>query len=857
MLQRTGLGCLLLGFIGGAAAAQAPPTFPGELIPTGSLPSALVLADFNGDGATDVAAANSGGNTITVAIANGGGHFTITSYVVGTTNPSKPQFLAAGDLDGDGLLDIVSSNSASNTLTIWMGMAGGMFGNVHHVYLNGLNSSPAGIALGDLDGDGKLDGVVANYKLGSISTLIGNGAGGLTLQLTVAATLHPKFLRLADFDGDGDLDLAVGADQAASIALMKWGGHPASFQPPVPIALTPGAYLLGMTAVDWNADGKVDLAAGGLGSLDVIPNNAPAGFGAPVNILPNSKVTSVGAGDLNADGIPDLVCTSLGGTSVFLGIGGGAFAPHSNYSGTLGGSDYGIADLTGDGIADLVTAGMGCNGIGLFRGIGGGAIAAPSAIPVGGGAISVVDLQGDGKADVIVANVGLPYSSIATYVGDGHGGLTFSQSVAIGGSGPLAALTPLDVDADGFVDFATADATSSGPSGFEVSVFRQTPASGAFASLGTYPMIGSLTSIAAGDTNNDGFPDLAVTRQNPDEVVLLTNNGAGVFAPAPPMPSGSGSPRCVRFADLDLDGNLDLLVSHYATGLLVVRLGNGLGSFGAPQSFYVGVYPMSFRVDDVDGDGRLDVATSCYSFVTFLVGATPGLFAPPLVVLGTPGPCYDTATADFNGDGKKDLAVAEFGVPSLLLYLGKGGMSFGAPTPLNAVATAVAAGDFHGEGKIDLVAGSQGGVVLYPNQTVTPGLTNYGTGTPGCAGAQTLFGSSAPKVGNAGFAASSKYGAPSALELLLIADAANAAGFDPLGLGILFHVDPFAATFWMGVDIQSDAVGAASAALPIPNQPQLQGAVYFAQVISAWPAPNCGLLPYGLSSSRGLRITIQ
>ena len=60
MLQRTGLGCLLLGFIGGAAAAQAPPTFPGELIPTGSLPSALVLADFNGDGATDVAAANSG-----------------------------------------------------------------------------------------------------------------------------------------------------------------------------------------------------------------------------------------------------------------------------------------------------------------------------------------------------------------------------------------------------------------------------------------------------------------------------------------------------------------------------------------------------------------------------------------------------------------------------------------------------------------------------------------------------------------------------------------------------------------------------------------------------------------------------
>ena len=266
------------------------------------------------------------------------------------------------------------------------------------------------------------------------------------------------------------------------------------------------------------------------------------------------------------------------------------------------------------------------------------------------------------------------------------------------------------------------------------------------------------------------------------------------------------------------------------------------GSFGAPQSFYVGVYPMSFRVDDVDGDGRLDVATSCYSFVTFLVGATPGLFAPPLVVLGTPGPCYDTATADFNGDGKKDLAVAEFGVPSLLLYLGKGGMSFGAPTPLHAVATAVAAGDFHGEGRSTSWRAPRG-VVLYPNQTVTPGLTNYGTGTPGCAGRRRSSEAPRRKLGTRASRRARSTARRRRSSSCSSPTRRTRRGFDPLGLGILFHVDPFAATFWMGVDIQSDAVGAASAALPIPNQPQLQGAVYFAQVISAWPAPDCRASP--------------
>ena len=308
---------------------------------------------------------------------------------------------------------------------------------------------------------------------------------------------------------------------------MKWGGHPASFQPPVPIALTPGAYLLGMTAVDWNADGKVDLAAGGLGSLDVIPNNAPAGFGAPVNILPNSKVTSVGAGDLNADGIPDLVSRawaelpysweSAAGPSRRIPTIAAPSAAPTTASPTSRATESRISSRQG----------WGATASGSFVASAAARSRRRAPFPWVGRDLGRGS-PGDGKADVIVANVGLPYSSIATYVGDGHGGLTFSQSVAIGGSGPLAALTPLDVDADGFVDFATADATSSGPSGFEVSVFRQTPASGAFASLGTYPMIGSLTSIAAGDTNNDGFPDLAVTRQNPDEVVLLTNNGAGV-----------------------------------------------------------------------------------------------------------------------------------------------------------------------------------------------------------------------------------------------------------------------------------------------------------------------------------------
>lgn len=136
------------------------------------------------------------------------------------------------------------------------------------------------------------------------------------------------------------------------------------------------------------------------------------------------------------------------------------------------------------------------------------------------------------------------------------------------------------------------------------------------------------------------------------------------------------------------------------------------------------------------------------------------------------------------------------------------------------------------------------------------GLTNFGTGTAGCAGLQTMDASPTPKVGQSAFTLQCSHGPAHALGLCLVGNAVNASGIDSFGLGILLHVDPFASTELFGLDLFSDGAGLGSAAAPIPPDPALAGLTYAAQAVWAWPTV-CGASPFGLSSSDGLSIVIQ
>jgi len=256
--------------------------------------------------------------------------------------------------------------------------------------------------------------------------------------------------------------------------------------------------------------------------------------------------------------------------------------------------------------------------------------------------------------------------------------------------------------------------------------------------------------IAVGDFNGDGKVDLAVVNFGDWNIYVLLGDGDGTFQAARSVyvASGGGFPWYVVAADFNGDGKLDLAVSNYQDNSLSVLLGNGDGTFQAPQTTPVGTNPAKIAVGDFNGDGKPDLAVSSVAngTVSVLLGKGDGTFLPPLVTPAGANPWY-FAVGDFNGDGKLDLAVADYGCPldcnrspsnTVTVLLGNGDGTFLPGTNLtvgNGPAD-VAVGDFNGDGRLDLAVtnlndntlsvllGNGDGTFQAPQTFADPGMTH-------------------------------------------------------------------------------------------------------------------------------------
>ncbi len=290
-----------------------------------------------------------------------------------------------------------------------------------------------------------------------------------------------------------------------------------------------------------------------------------------------------------------------------------------------------------------------------------------------------------------------------------HPALFDSVPVAVGTTPRGIAMG--DLDADGDVDVALANAGSDNVSVLWNDGRAVFAAGGIFGSGGTVPV-----AIAAGDLDGDGDVDLVVSNSTSNNLGVLLNTGGGGFAAAVTYATGVG-PGQLRLGDIDGDLDLDVVVVNNGAASISVLRGNGNGTFAAAVHLPAGVGVSLKELDlgDIDGDGDLDVvvAVDAEGNVEVMRNLGGGVLDAS-VVYAVGASATSVAIGDFDGDGRRDLAVTDPATKGLVLLRNTGNAD---PAAFAAAGTTVVlintsdlqAGDIDGDGDLDLVTLSPNG----------------------------------------------------------------------------------------------------------------------------------------------------
>jgi len=496
-----------------------------------------------------------------------------------------------------------------------------------------------------------------------------------------------------------------------------------------PSYVTGGMSSYVVATSDFNGDGKPDVVTANYGSdtVSVLLGNGDGTFGSPSTFATGSGSRFVAVGDFNGDGNVDLVTADYSSStvSILLGNGDGTFQSHVDYPTGEYPVSVAVADFNGDGRSDLVTADFGGNAVSVLLGNGDGTFQTHIEYATADYPFSVIvgDFNGDGHPDLATAD---NFNSISVLLGKGDG--TFQAHVDYAAENFPDAIAVGDFNGDGRLDLAVTnecgkDSTCGSESPGTVSIFLG-DGDGTFQPQVAFNTGQKPYSIAAGKFNGDGKLDL-VTSNAFDDVSILLGKGNGAFNA--PVEYGAGSiPSSVVVADLTSDGNADLVTADRSGNAVTVLLGNGDGSFRSRMEFNAPGSPQSVATADFNHDGNLDLAVveecgvtpSCQGTggVGILLGTGHGAFQSQIFQPTGYQP-YSVVAGDFNGDGNIDLAVANSCVYSsscegnVSILLGNGDGTFQPPmnyaTGIHPVY--VTAVDFTGNGTLDLAVVNQCG----------------------------------------------------------------------------------------------------------------------------------------------------
>ena len=334
--------------------------FSAGLAPTAT-PFSIGTGDFNGDGFPDLAVVNLNSKDISILLGTGTGSFGTATNLSNPGNES-PFFSAVGDFNGDSKLDLAVTNPTSgangNFVSIRLGTGTGSFGNSTNF---GAGINPRSIAAGDFNGDGRLDLVTAPLNGTNLSILVGDGTGSFSTPVTInAVTFNANAsaaVATADFNGDGKLDLVSSNNTATNNISVVLGDGTGNFSAPVNFSAGTGVRFV--VTGDFNGDSKLDLAVSNVLSknVSVLLGDGTGNFATATNFNVGLSPESVVAGDFNNDGKLDLAASNGGdnNVSVLLGDGTGSFGTAVNFSVGTQPRSIAAGDFNADGKLDLAT----------------------------------------------------------------------------------------------------------------------------------------------------------------------------------------------------------------------------------------------------------------------------------------------------------------------------------------------------------------------------------------------------------------------------------------------------------------------------------------------------------------------
>ncbi len=395
------------GFVSGAGVSWNGHPLTTTFVSKTQLKAQVPASDIAVAGTASVTVSNPGSAPVASNVA----FFSVTTP--GTTvaftgsgfaTSGNPEYVATGDFNNDGKLDLAVGNfTAANSVAVLLGNGDGTFRPASFYPAGDMSS---GIAAGDFNGDGKLDLATADYYSNTISILLGNGDGTFRPPISYPTGQSPVAIVAGDFNGDGKLDLAV-VTNGVSIFLGNGDGtfHSGS-------TLNIGAF--GICVADLNGDGVLDIVTANFpqfsGSAVVALGNGDGTFQPAIAYSAGHDPVTVSAIDVNHDGILDLVMGNDDGASVLIGRGDGSFGPPTTYLtfGSLANAAT-AADFNGDGIPDIAVGNASQNTISILLGNGDGTFEIfPSVFQSGINvqALTVGDFNNDGAMDIALAAFG-------------------------------------------------------------------------------------------------------------------------------------------------------------------------------------------------------------------------------------------------------------------------------------------------------------------------------------------------------------------------------------------------------------------------------------------------------------------